>query len=207
MPDYCSSPQSSTAGGILVLHAWWGLNDFQRTLSDRLAAEGFAVMVPDLCDGAVARTLSDAKKLRRTIMRPATSRHILQALRRLRSRVAPGRVGILGFSVGAYWGLWLAEALPRSVAATILFYSTRTGRYGCSQSAFMGHFAEQDEYVSESGRQRLERSLRTSGKFVQFFVYPETRHWFFEAGRPEYDHQAAALAWSRSVVEFHQKIG
>jgi carboxymethylenebutenolidase len=207
MSDYMCDPGSHAVGGVLVLHAWWGLNDFQRDTCDRLAREGFAVIAPDLCDGAIARSVPEARRLRRTILRPAASKHLLQTLGRLRRKVSPARVGVLGFSLGAYLALWLAESTPRSINATILFYGTRTGQYRHSQSTFMGHFAADDEYVSASGRERLERSLRAAGKAVKFLLYPGTRHWFFEADRPEFDIEAATLAWSRSVAELHRHLG
>ncbi len=33
---------------VIVLHAWWGLNQFFKNLCDRLAAEGFLAFAPDL---------------------------------------------------------------------------------------------------------------------------------------------------------------
>ena len=43
---YLALPQSGKGAGVLVLHAWWGLNDFFREFCDRLAQEGFVALVP-----------------------------------------------------------------------------------------------------------------------------------------------------------------
>ena len=45
---------------MLVLHAWWGLNEDVRAYADSLAAEGFAVLAPDFFAGRVATTVEDA---------------------------------------------------------------------------------------------------------------------------------------------------
>src|SRR5437762_14301615 len=37
------------------------------------------------------------------------------------------RLGVVGFSMGGVWGLWLAEELPADVAAVVLFYGTGDG--------------------------------------------------------------------------------
>jgi len=37
---YVAVPQSGKGAGVLVLHAWWGLNDFFRGFCDRLREKG-----------------------------------------------------------------------------------------------------------------------------------------------------------------------
>ena len=60
---YLASPDQSGAPGVIVLHAWWGLNEFFRNLCDRLANEGFVAFAPDLNEGRVAKTVDDAKQI------------------------------------------------------------------------------------------------------------------------------------------------
>ena len=48
---------------MLVLHAWWGLNDTMKEVCKRLAASGFACFAPDLYHGKVADTIPDAETL------------------------------------------------------------------------------------------------------------------------------------------------
>src|SRR2546421_11884608 len=60
---YLAVPKSGHGPGVLVLHAWWGLNDFFKDLCERLAREGFVAVAPDLYDGTTASTIDEAEQL------------------------------------------------------------------------------------------------------------------------------------------------
>jgi carboxymethylenebutenolidase len=199
---YQAQPKSGTGKGVLVIHAWWGLNQFFKDLCDRLAGEGFFVVAPDLYHGRIASTIDEAKKLRSKLKQETVADEITQAADQLhRECCLSGQgLGVMGFSLGGYWGLWLAEQKPSLVTATIVFYGSRNGDYSTSQSAFQFHLAEADEYVASSGVKKLEKSLDAADKVATFYTYPGTSHWFFESDRTEaYNSQAAQLAWNRSV--------
>jgi carboxymethylenebutenolidase len=42
---YLAMPEKPR-GGVLVLHAWWGLNDFFKGFANRLASQGFLALAP-----------------------------------------------------------------------------------------------------------------------------------------------------------------
>jgi carboxymethylenebutenolidase len=114
-------------------------------------------------------------------------------------------VGVVGFSLGGGWALWLAEQESSPVAATVVFYGSRGGDYIQGHSGFQFHLAETDPYVSASAVKALRKKLAAVGKQAEFHVYPGTEHWFLEADRPEaYQPEAAKLAWRRTV-EFLKK--
>ena len=48
--------------GLIVLHAWWGLNEFIKQFCKNLAEEGFLVLAPDLYQGKVATSIPEAEK-------------------------------------------------------------------------------------------------------------------------------------------------
>jgi carboxymethylenebutenolidase len=199
---YLAKPKSGKGKGVLVLHAWWGLNPFVKKFCDRLAKEGFIALAPDLYHGAVASTIAEAKKLRDTHKPKIVGQEIAQAAAQLRALCGGNKrtIGVVGFSLGGYWALWFAEQKTSAVAATVAFYASRNGDYRDSPSAFQFHLAERDDYVAASGVKKLAKQLSAAGKDAEFFTYPGTSHWFFENDRVgAYNARAAKLAWGRTI--------
>src|SRR5260221_14113923 len=63
-PDgFLALPSTGKGPGVLVLHAWWGLNDTIKAFCDRLANDGFTAFAPDLYHGKVADNIADAETL------------------------------------------------------------------------------------------------------------------------------------------------
>jgi len=203
---YLAKPETVSAGGVLVLHSWWGLNSFFRDLCDRLAHEGFVALASDLYDGRVANTVAEAKELRAKMTaarKEPAYKYLIRMIGELQQE-APGDVALLGFSMGGHWAYWLAQRPELPVAQTVSFYAARGGDYSKSRSAFLAHFAETDEWVSAAGVKRLERDLARSGRDYQLHTYEGTGHWFFESNREDsYVPEAAELAWDRTLSFLH----
>ena len=145
---YLATPPGGAGPGVLVLHAWWGLTPFFKGVCDRLAAEGFVALAPDLYDGATAATIDEAKALIGQVDFDAVTHIVLGAVELLRAQAAAhgDRLGVVGFAMGAAWSLLLASVLaPGAVGAVVVFYghdpSVETDDYARSGAAFLGHFA------------------------------------------------------------------
>lgn len=209
---YIASPVSGKGAGVLVIHAWWGLNEFIKRFCHQLAKEGFVAMAPDLFEGHVADNIMHAKRLRAMPKREPTYKTLIRSIEQLSNHPAihGSHIGVIGFSMGGHWALWLSQRPELPIGATVTFYGARAGDYSNSQSAFMGHFAEQDEWVSDASLKKLRRDLQAAGRSAEFFIYPGTGHWFFESDRVDvFNSQAAELAWERTLgfLRKHLKPG
>jgi len=195
-------PSSGKGKGVLVIHARWGLNDFFKGVCDRLAKEGFVAVAPDLFEGQVAASIADAKRLRAKPKRAPTYKTLIRTIEKLKTHpaVQGTTIGVVGFSMGGHWALWLSQRTELPIGATVTFYGARAGDYTSSRASFLGHFAEQDDWVSDAALKKLKKSIETAGRVAEFYVYPDTCHWFFESDREDvYNPQAAELAWERTI--------
>jgi carboxymethylenebutenolidase len=209
IPGYLALPPKGQGPGVLVLPAWWGLNDFFKALCDRLAQEGFVALSPDLYHGKVATTIDEAKQLIEQLNFPEAKAAVLGATDYLRQHPAVQGTGLgtVGFSMGAAYGLLLSGLKPEAVKAVVVFYGLNEGDFAAARAAYLGHYAEEDAWEPLEGVRQLEAELRAAGREVTFYIYPGVGHWFVETDRPEYNPEAAQLAWERTFSFLRQHLG
>jgi len=205
-PDgYLAIPSTGKGNAVLVLHAWWGLNDTMKAFCTRLAESGFLAFAPDLYHGKVADTIPDAETLGKALdaNHLQAEAEIAESALFLNERAGQADRGlaVIGFSLGAYYALNLAAADSEHIRSVVIFYGTGGGDYSNSRAAYLGHFAENDEFEPRSNIDQLEESLRRAGRPVTFYHYSGTGHWFFEPDRSQaYNQAAASLAWDRTLA-------
>jgi carboxymethylenebutenolidase len=210
-PDgFLALPSTGTGKPVLVLHAWWGLNDTIKTFCTRLAEAGFVAFAPDLYHGQVADTIAGAESLARALgaKQDQASAQIVEAARFLNERagvagggVADGGLAMIGFSLGASYALDQSATNPELFRSVVIFYGTGGDDFSRSQAAYLGHFAENDPFEPPAGVDELEAALRRAGRPATFYRYSGTGHWFFEPDRPDaYNPAAASLAWDRTLT-------
>ncbi|MEP6469806.1 MAG: dienelactone hydrolase family protein, partial [Chloroflexota bacterium] len=183
---YLAPARPSPGAPVLLLHAWWGLNEDVRDLADGLAGDGFTVMTPDLFDGTVLTTIEDAETYTTAIeqgggqpggLNPdrimgrveSTLDHLLA-----HPDIRGDRAAIIALSFGGWYGSHVA-AERSDVAAFVSIYSDVYEAPG--GAAYLGHFAENDQFVDSAPLADMEKSL---GEGSAVHVYPGTKHWFME---------------------------
>lgn len=198
---YFAVPASGKGPGVLVLHAWWGLNPFFKQLCDRLAEQGFVALAPDLYHGPSANTIDEAKALIESADWQQVDDTVMAAKDFLLAHPANSaeKIGVMGFSMGAYWTLVAATRVPAQFAAAVVFYGVGEGDWGKMQAKFLGHFSDVDEWEPLDGIEAMQKDMLAAGANATFHIYPGLPHWFFESDRPEYNPAAAQLAWERTV--------
>ncbi len=213
---YLAVPEHGNGPGVLVLHAWWGLTEPFRHICDRLAKAGFVAFALDLYQGKTTASIEEAKVLAGALGRDQerVSGDIVGAVQFLRQHAATKRangsdkLAIVGFSLGGAYALDTSTTLAEEIAATVIFYASYTGpNYSSAQAAYLFHLAENDPWEPAESVAEMEQALQAAGKQATLYTYPGTRHWFFEENRPEYDTEAASLAWERTIEFLHQQLG
>lgn len=194
---YLASPAGG-GPGVLLLHSWWGLKPAFKEMCDHLAGQGFVALAPDLRDGQIAQSIEEANSLMEKSDGDLIGQIVFTAKDHLRE-LTQGRIGVIGFSMGAAWALILASSVPEQVGATVVFYGNEDVDVSKITSKVMGHFSDNDEWEPNEWVDKKFGEMKTAGVDHTLHIYPGVAHWFMESDRPEYDPASAQLAWSRTI--------
>ena len=211
------APAHEGAGlGVVVIQEWWGLVDHILDVCDRLSAEGFTALAPDLYHGKTVpnREPDEAAKAAMVLDLERSARDLSGAVDFLQAHpsVRGHGIAVVGFCMGGGLALWLATVRPDAVRAVVPFYGIAPRGtepdWSALTAAVEGHYAEHDDLADPEAVAALEERLRDLGKDVRVFTYPGTGHAFFNDTRPEiHDEDAARLAWVRTLEFLRARLG
>ena len=164
---YFALPPGGPGAGVLVLHAWWGLNAAIKDFCRRLAESGFTVFAPDLYHGKVVNIIPEAEAMVKALdgNHLEAKAQIAEAVAFLSEQSAkPGAgLAVIGFSMGVYYALELSNGDPEHIRSVVIFYGTGDEGFANSRASYQGHFAENDPYEPRSG---VEPWRNRSGRLV-----------------------------------------
>jgi len=206
---YLATPEGG-GPGIVVIQEWWGLVPHIKDVCDRLAAEGFVALAPDLYHGKTVDEPDEAGKEMMALNLDKAGKDMSGAVDYVRDRAANGAngIGVIGFCMGGGLSYVIACQRPDAVKAITPFYGViawpgAEPDYANMAAAVQGHYAEKDGFFTTDKVHDLEAKLKELGKEVEMFIYPGTDHAFFNDTRPEvYRPEEARQAWDRTIEFF-----
>jgi carboxymethylenebutenolidase len=201
-PAYlATSKEGASAPGIVVIQEYWGLNPQIKKTADRLAAEGFRALVPDLFRGKIAADANEASHLMSGLNFPdAAGQDVRGAVQHLKQ--ASAKVASLGFCMGGALTIIVAANVPE-VNAGVCFYGLPPDGVidaGKIPVPMQYHFGNKDDWCTPKRVDALEAAMKSSKAPAELHRY-DSHHAFMNETRPEvYDPAAAKLAWERALA-------
>ncbi|MXX79755.1 MAG: dienelactone hydrolase family protein [Chloroflexi bacterium] len=196
--------------GVVVIQEWWGLNPNICDIANRIAAEGYVALAPDLFHGSVTAEPDEAQKLMMSLQEPNALVDMSGAVAALQARddVRSDRIGVTGFCLGGGMSLLLAMNNPAVTAAAPFYGVPGAGldNAGKIQGAVMGFFAGRDEWINAEVVENLQTALDGAGVRNEIHMYPDSDHGFFNDTSDIYDPEAAADAWEKLKAFFAAEL-
>ncbi|MDQ3764196.1 MAG: dienelactone hydrolase family protein [Actinomycetota bacterium] len=203
---YLVLPEAGRGPGVVVIQEWWGLTSHIASVADRLAAEGFVALAPDLFGGATTHDANEASRLMQDLPVDRAARDLGGAVDFLldHDAVTSSTIGAVGFCMGGGFVLVLAAQQGDKIGAAVSFYGVLGQEYPSFENlsaSLLGHFGEQDEMQSTEQVRELAAAIeRQTGRAPDFRFYP-AGHAFFndENLLGTYAPEQAAKAWDATV--------
>lgn len=203
---YLALPASGSGPGVVVIQEWWGLTTHIKDVADRLAAEGFVALAPDLFGGPTTHDAEEAGRLMQELPVDRAARDLGGAVDYLlgHDAVTSERVGAIGFCMGGGFVLVLAAQQGDKIGAAVPFYGVLGVEYPSFENLtapLLGHFGELDEMATPDVVRDLAATIEEqSGQRPDFRFYP-AGHAFFndENLLGTYDPEQAAKAWDATI--------
>jgi carboxymethylenebutenolidase len=210
---YLALPESGRGPGVVVIQEWWGLTSHIADVTNRLAAEGFVALAPDLYGGSTTHDTGEAGKLMQALPVQRAARDLGGAVDYLLSHdaVTSSTIGAVGFCMGGGFVLVLAAQQGGKIGAAVPFYGALREQYPSFanlSAPLLGHFGEQDEFVPPDQVQALAATIeQQSGRAPDFRFYP-AGHAFFndENLLGTYDPEQAAKAWEATLAFLREHV-
>jgi carboxymethylenebutenolidase len=197
-------------GAVLVVHENRGLNPYVKDVARRVAVEGFIALAPDALAplGGYPGNDDDGKAMQRELDRDKIFVDMQAGAELLLAHEAcNGRLGVTGFCFGGEVSNRLAVEMGDRLQAAAPFYGRPPDldRVNEIRAKLVIHYAEDDPRVNEH-KDAYEAALRAANVDFRMHVYPGTRHGFHNNSTPRYDHDAATLAWGRTLELFRATL-
>ncbi|HXZ78574.1 MAG TPA: dienelactone hydrolase family protein [Terriglobales bacterium] len=167
---------------LVVIHEWWGLNDWVKQQAAELADQGYVTLALDLYRGKVAMTSDEAHEIMRGVPQDRATRDLLAASAYLRSlnNVDKTRVGAIGWCMGGGYALDLALNDPQLKAVVINYghLATQPETLSKIHAHVLGIFGGKDRGIPADDVHKFEEQLKAQGKTVEIAIFPEAGHAF-----------------------------
>jgi carboxymethylenebutenolidase len=190
---------------LIVIHEWWGLNDWVKDQASKLADQGYVALAVDLYRGKVADNADLAHELMRGVPQDRAIRDLKAAYDFLgaQSNVKKDRIGSIGWCLGGGYSLDVALAEPH-LAATVINYghlATDPDELKKIQAPILGLFGGQDRGILPEDVKKFQQAMEKAGKKIEVKIYPEAGHAFENPNNKQgYRADDAADAWQRTVT-------
>jgi carboxymethylenebutenolidase len=189
---------------MVVVHEYWGLNDWVKEQASKLADEGYVSLAVDLYRGKVATTPDMAHEIMRGVPEDRAKRDLHAAVEFLKSQpsVKKNRIGSIGWCMGGGYALDVALQEP-DLAATVINYghlATDPETLKRISAPILGLFGGQDRGITPGDVHRFEASMKQLGKKIDVKIYDDAGHAFENPNNKDgYRAADTADAWRRTV--------
>ncbi|HUC42260.1 MAG TPA: dienelactone hydrolase family protein [Candidatus Micrarchaeaceae archaeon] len=196
---------------ILLIHEWWGLNDWIKEEAQKFAEQGYVALAVDLYRGQVATDAETAHELMRGVPQDLAVDDMKSAHAYLAKRddVVKEHIGVVGWCWGGGQALELAIHDQQLAAVVVNYGALPTDPNQLQQivAPVLGNFGAEDKGITPSDVHDFEKAMKNLKRYVDVKIYEGAGHAFENPNNASgYRPEAAADAWQRTLNFFNKTL-
>jgi carboxymethylenebutenolidase len=196
---------------LVVIHEWWGLTDWVKGETEKLAEQGYVALAVDLYRGKVTNDPMEAHELMRGLPDDRALNDLEAAFNYLAARkdVERNRIGSVGWCMGGGFSLQLAIHEPRLVACVVNYGALPTDAAELRQirAPLLGNFGGLDRGITPDDVHAFKKTMKSLDKNVDVKIYSDAGHAFENStNKNGYRPADAADAWERTIVFLRKNL-
>ncbi|MBC8084240.1 MAG: dienelactone hydrolase family protein [Hymenobacter sp.] len=193
---------------LLVIHEWWGLNDYIKQEAAQFAKDlpGVNIIALDLYDGQLATTGEEAGKLMGALKTDRAQAIIKGALQYAGPKA---QVASVGWCFGGGWSLQTALLAGKQSVASVVYYGMPekdVAKLKTLNTDVLFIFAKQDQWISQQVVDQFQKDMATAKESLTVKTY-DADHAFANPSNPKYskafgdDAHAASVAYLKKNLK------
>jgi dienelactone hydrolase len=172
--------------GILVVHEWWGLNDYARKRARMLAALGYTALAVDMYgEGKQAMHPDDAAKFSSAVMKnfDTAKARFMAAMEFLKKQpsVDPEQIAAIGYCFGGGIVLNMArQGVDLKGVASFhgSLIAVKPAVHGAVRAKILVLHGADDKFTTPEQIEAFKKEMKAAGADFRFIVYPGATHSF-----------------------------
>lgn len=204
-------PAKAGAPAIIMVHEWWGLNDYIKREAQTFGSKGYAVLAVNLYDGPAATSAKEAGE-KMNAVKPERCQAILNgAISSLTSGklgTKYTKLGTIGWCFGGGWSHRAAIAGGPAVKACVMYYGmpdTDQADLAKLKAPVLMVWATQDKWINKGVVDGFKSAMSTAKKPLTVLPFNED-HAFANPSNPKYSKKDATTAMNATLAFFKKYL-
>ena len=195
---------------VILIHEWWGLNDYIRSRAKDFAGLGYVALAVDLYEGKSTQLPDEARtyagEVRENMEKAFTNLEAAIRFIKKHPQADPGKTASVGWCFGGGWSYLIARN-NLGVNASVIYYGRFNPEDDLTQmrAAILGNFGEDDVSIKLDSVKEFQAALKSLSGRHEIYIYPNAGHAFDNKDGSRYNKKASDLAWKRTI-KFLNKI-
>ncbi|HEY0245009.1 MAG TPA: dienelactone hydrolase family protein [Mucilaginibacter sp.] len=199
--------KNPTNNYLIVIHEYWGLNDYIKKESETLYNDlgNVNVIALDLYDGKVATTQQDAGKYMQAVKDDRAQAIIKGAIAYAGSKA---RIATIGWCFGGGWSLQASLLAGKQDVACVMYYGMpeqSVDRLKMLNADVLGNFANKDQWINTKVVAQFEANMKAAGKKLYLHQY-DADHAFANPSSPNANNEAAKSAYEFTLAYLKPRL-